>query len=247
MAGSDEPIADWPTAAAFMGEAYLRYSFTKGTRQEAAFLRELLPAPEAGIVLDVGCGPGRHAWALAEAGYEVVGLDLSPAFVAAAASGPPRHEPPSRPGFLVGDARQLPIRPRSVGAVISLCQGGFGLLGAEDSTALLEMAGAVAPGGVLVLSAFSAYFAVRHLEDSDDFDPARGVNRERTTIRAQDGVAEAPFDMETSCFTPRELRLLVERAGLGVEHLWSVAPGAYARRAPDLGSPELLVVARIPG
>ena len=32
----------WPAAGEFLGEAYLRYSFTKGTEQEVAFLVEHL-------------------------------------------------------------------------------------------------------------------------------------------------------------------------------------------------------------
>ena len=58
---------------------------------------------------------------------------------------------------------------------------------------------------------------------------------------------EADYDLWTSCFTPRELRLLAREAGLEVEHLWSVTPGAYARRPADLDHPEFLVIARRPG
>ncbi|HEX6475951.1 MAG TPA: hypothetical protein VF005_01655, partial [Acidimicrobiales bacterium] len=54
---------------------------------------------------------------------------------------------------------------------------------------------------------------------------------------------EAEVDLWTTCFTPRELRLLCGRAGLQVRHIWSVGPGQYARRAPDLDHPEWLLVA----
>ena len=37
-----------------------------------------------GPVLDIGCGPGRHVEALSRRGTEVVGIDLSPEFVALA-------------------------------------------------------------------------------------------------------------------------------------------------------------------
>jgi len=46
------------------------------------FLRERLPG--RGIVLDLGCGPGHHAGALAADGVDVVGLDLDEAMIAAA-------------------------------------------------------------------------------------------------------------------------------------------------------------------
>jgi hypothetical protein len=54
----------------------------------------------------------------------------------------------------------------------------------------------------------------------------------------------AEVDLWTSCFTPRELRLLAAGAGLDPESVWSVTPGDYAPRVPDLEHPEFLLVAR---
>src|SRR5579864_9467395 len=71
------------------GAAYLRYSFTKGTEQEVAFLVDELGLQPGRRVLDVGCGPGRHARALAARGVDVVGLDVSERFVALAREGAP--------------------------------------------------------------------------------------------------------------------------------------------------------------
>ncbi|MCU1461431.1 MAG: putative methyltransferase [Acidimicrobiales bacterium] len=222
------------------GAAYLRYSFTRGTDQEIDFLLATLGLGPSARVLDVGCGPGRHAIALAERGVGIVGVDISLRFVELAAA--------SAPGaaFVRGDALALPVRPGTFDAALSLCQGGFGLLGAGDGEVLRQMAASVRPGGVVCVSAFSAYFAVRYLETGDDFDAATGVNHETTSVRNEAGV-EKSFDLWTSCFTPRELRLLFERAGLVVEHLWSVRPGAYRADPPDLEHPEFLVVARRPG
>lgn len=220
------------------GEAYLRYSFTKGTAQEVDFLVGALGLGRGSRLLDVGCGPGRHVAALVERGVEVAGVDLSWTFVSLgrAASGA---------RFARADARRLPVRPGSFDAVISLCQGGFGLLGGEDGAALDAMAAAVRPGGLLALSAFSAYFAVRYLEDGDTFDAATGVNHERAEVRSPAGEAQS-FDLWTTCFTPRELRLLVERAGLDLVSLSAVTPGGYGLAAPDLDHPEWLVVAQRP-
>src|SRR5260370_11915457 len=63
------------------------------TRREIDFLlRALRPAPGARI-LDVPCGYGRHAAALARRGFRVVGVDLSRAMIAEARR-PFPHRPP---------------------------------------------------------------------------------------------------------------------------------------------------------
>jgi len=229
-----EPLAE------HAGAAYLRYSFTKGTEQEVVFLIDALGLQAGSRVLDVGCGPGRHAHALAKRGVEVVGVDISEPFVALA-----RDAAVPGSAFVRGDARRLPLAPSSCDAAISLCQGGFGLVPGEDGVVVEQVAGLLKPGGVAAFSAFSSYFVVRFLEETDTFDAGAGVNHELATVKNPAG-AEAQFDLWTSCFTPRELRLLCERAGLSVEELWSVAPGDYARRTPDLDHPEWLVLARKP-
>ena len=221
--------------AAHAGVAYLKYSFTKGTDQEVRFLADLLELRPGERVLDVGCGPGRHSQALAALGMEVVGADLSQSFLVAAGQGQ----------WVRTDARQLPLRPAIFDAAICLCQGGFGLLGGrDDSLVLSEMARTVKAGGRLAVSAFSAYFAVRHLEPGDTFDADQGVNHERASVLNPEGQA-AEFDLWTTCFTPRELRLMATAASIRVRSLWSVGPGDYAERPPDVDRPEFLLVGEV--
>jgi SAM-dependent methyltransferase len=216
-------------------QAYLRYSFTKGTDQEVAFLMEVLDLRPGMRVLDVGCGPGRHAHALARRGVDIVGVDISAAFLAAAGTGL----------WVRADARRLPFSPGGFDAAISLCQGGFGLLGGyDDQLVLNQVAEKVKRGGRVAVSAFSAYFAVRHLEPGDTFDAGSGVNHERAEVLDPGGRPET-FDLWTTCFTPRELRLMAAVAGMQVTGLWSVRPGEYERRAPDLDHQEFLLTAAV--
>jgi SAM-dependent methyltransferase len=216
------------------GSAYLRYSFTKGTVQEVDFLVDALGLEPGMRVLDVGCGPGRHVHELATRGIDAHGVDISDRFVEIARS--------TGPGtFERDDVRDLTF-DAEFDAVLCLCQGGFGLLHGEES--LAPIARAMRAGGRVACSAFSAYFQVRYLEDST-FDADAGVNHERTTVKDEAG-NDAEFDLWTTCFTPRELRLLAGQAGLDVEHVWSVGPGDYARRAPTIDSYEFLLVARRP-
>lgn len=235
------PLAD------HMQSAYLRYSFTKGTEQEADFLVDVLGLDGSSRVLDAGCGPGRHVRALQSRGVATVGMDLAESFCRLV-----RHGDPPAPSA-VADIRSLPTGP-CFDAVISLCQGGFGLLGGPgapidaDVDAVRQLASALRPGGHLVLSAFSSYFQVTYQVGSDgggDFDVDAGVMHEKTQVKDGAGV-DLDADLWTTGFTPRELRFVARLAGLEPEHVWSVDPGDYARRTPDLDHAEFLLVARKP-
>lgn len=227
--------------ASFLGPAYLRNAFTKGTEQEVDFLVDALELRPGMRVLDAGCGPGRHALALARRGLEVVGVDLSDDFIALAQEHAAGMDHVT---FLVGDVRALAF-DGEFDAVICLCQGGFGLLGGGDDEehALHGLARALTSGGRLALSAFNAYFVTRHLEAGEAFDAANGVNHETATLRDPEG-NERAFDLWTTCFTPRELRLLARAAGLAVDAVHGVSPGQYAATPPSIDRHEHLLIAR---
>jgi SAM-dependent methyltransferase len=258
-----------------MGPAYLRYSFTLGTVQEVDALVDALGLSPGDLVLDVGCGPGRHVLELARRGIRSLGVDVSERFVQVG------RELASAAGldhlvrFTRLDARTLTGAVRSgelwdtsepsgsgppdgfegFDAAVSLCQGAFGLGGpsraddpqnlAPDAAVLSGMSAALRPGAPLAVSAFSSYFQVRFLEGGDAFDAAGAVNHERTEVRDPDGLS-VPADLWTTCYTPRELRLLAERVGLVVDDVWSVSPGRYAPQPPTVDSHEFLLLAHRP-
>lgn len=227
-----------------MGPAYLRYSFTKGTVREIDALEERLSLTPPARVLDVGCGPGRHSNELGQRGYEVHGVDISQTFLDVAAETAP-------PGVTYArhDARDLPFR-EEFDLVISICQGAFGMSGGPaagerldpDLDILEGMAQAARPGGTVVFTAFNAYLQVANMVEGHDFDAERGVHRETTEIRDSDGTV-AETDLWTTCFTPRELRLMCAQVGLTVQSIDAVEPGRWTAAEPDIDSPEFLVIA----
>jgi SAM-dependent methyltransferase len=230
----------WEDLADHLGPAYLRYSFTKGTVQEIDHLVAALGLQVGQRVLDVGCGPGRHAHELARRGLQVHGVDISQTFVDLAASAAPDGAT-----FERLDARRLSF-DAEFDAAICLCQGAFGVMteSGDDEAVLAGLARALRPRGRVALSAFNAYFAVRYHEAAT-FDAASGVSHERTEIRDADGRA-TEVDLWTGCYTARELRLLCDRAGLAVDSISSVEPGAYGTSPPTIETPEFLVIAHRP-
>ncbi|MHB1931164.1 MAG: putative RNA methyltransferase, partial [Acidimicrobiales bacterium] len=96
----------------------------------------------AGVVLDVGCGEGRHARALRAPA--VLGIDVAKKAVAAAS----RAHPAGR--YAVATAGDVPLREAAVDAALLV----FGPAVAE------ELARVVRPGGVVV----AAHPGPRHLE-----------------------------------------------------------------------------------
>jgi len=231
-----------------MGPAYLRYAFTKGTRAEIDELLRRVPLRDGARVLDVGCGPGRHAHELGRRGFVVHGVDISEAFVDLAGV-----DAPGGVTFAAMDARTMKF-DGEFDLVLSVCQGAFGLSGGPaagrsldpDRQILERMGRAVRPGGHVVFTAFNAYLQVANLLDGNEFDAERGVHCEVTEVRDPAGVAKE-VELWTTCFTPRELRLLCELAGLSIESMTAAEPGNWTDFPPDGNFPELLVIARREG
>jgi SAM-dependent methyltransferase len=117
--------------------------------------------------------------------------------------------------------------------------------GGEDGAVLAGIARALRPGGRLALSAFNAYFAVKYHTEAT-FDADLGVAHERTDVRDPDG-RPREVDLWTGCYTPRELRLLLELHGLAVDRISSVEPGSYGDDSPTIESPEFLAISHLGG
>lgn len=237
--------AHWfESVARYLGDSYLKYSFTKGTKQEIDFLVETLPLVGGDRVIDVGCGPGRHCNELAIRGYKAFGIDISATFIEQASASAVEGA-----SFRRLDARLLQDEIELHGkfdVAICLCQGAFGVM-LDDSDDLDVLRGAAAvlrPGGLLALSAFNSYFSIRHHTDAQ-FDVDRGVSHERTVLRNPVG-EEMETDLWTGCYTPRELRMACSIVGLEVVRIYGVEPGKYGLIEPSVDLPEYLLVARKP-
>jgi SAM-dependent methyltransferase len=99
-------------------------------------------------VLDVCCGSGRHALALARRGCRVTGIDVSTEAITHARSAAEVER--LSVDLRVGDVRALPT---DVQADVAICMGNaFGYLEHAGTEAFVgDLAGLVVPGGALVL------------------------------------------------------------------------------------------------
>lgn len=232
--------------ASHMKAAYLRYSFTKGTIQEVDFILDSTGAVVGSSFIDVGCGPGRHSLELARRGMRVCGIDVSQDFIDIARR-QASDESLSDAEFVRLDARSLQ-NELSLHAqfdfAICLCQGAFGLMvdDRQDVEILKGIRKCLKPNGFVVLSAFSAYFSVKH-HDEAEFDARTGVSHETTDIRNDNGELKS-VDLWTGCYTPRELRLVFELAGFDMVSMSSVEPGHYSAAECSTELPEFLVIAK---
>ena len=221
----------------FQGGAYERNAFALGTEQETAFLWDALRLAPGQVLVDVGCGTGRHTRALAERGVRALGIDISQGLLAAAAS----HG--TTAAFVRADARHIPLPDGAADAVLCLCQGGFGITPGGDRRILGEIARVLRPGGLLALTAFSLVFAARFLAPEDAIDADRGLVWSPAEVRGADDERRR-YDLWTSCYSPGELRGMLLTSGFELENLSGVEPGAYGTQPPRVTHPELLAIAR---
>lgn len=104
-----------------------------------------------GVVLDVGCGTGEHTIHLTELGYDVLGVDVSPAGIDQARAAAAERGVPAR--FEVGDAFDLGDEPRYDTVLDSAL---FHIFDDEDRARYVEsLHRIVRPGGVVHLLALS--------------------------------------------------------------------------------------------
>ncbi len=235
----------------FQGALYRRNAFAAHTRAEVDDLVARTGLRPGQHVVDVGCGDGRHLRELAARGVSGTGIDVAPALVEAARAAieAERSSWPAGTDVRVhtGDARRLhtvdAVGEATADVAWTLCQGAFGTHPDSDPQVLAGVASCVRPGGLVVVTAFHALFAVRHLVEGDAFDPVRLLHHQVSDVRGPDE-RRASFDLWTAAYTVPGLLALVQGAGLDVETVAGAEPGRYGADEVRLDDPELLVVAR---
>ena len=228
----------------FLGAKYLDYGFTRGTKGEVDFLVDVLKLPKGAAVLDVGCGVGRHSIELARRGFLPTGVDISAGFIDIARKTADAQQLAAN--FIVADARKLNFNDK-FDAAICLCEGAFGLAGNEAGhrSIVAGVARALRPGAPFVLTAINALLAVRQVGRSDEFDPYTCTTRRTETFTSPAG-EKRTTDLYTTAFTFRELKMMLEFAGLAVEAGYGCEAGDFSRRPLTTDAIEIMILSRRP-
>jgi SAM-dependent methyltransferase len=138
-------------------ELFLQPITAEQTEREAAFVAHWLPQPAYSAVLDLCCGPGRHAHALARRGYRVTGVDTNAAALAEA-----RCVSDATITYLEHDMRRLDGLPGKFDAVICLWQSLGYFDAATNADILRQISQKLRPGGRLVLDIYHRSFFERN-------------------------------------------------------------------------------------
>lgn len=219
-------------------------------RRHVARLIELLELPAGARILDAPCGQGRHAHLLAEAGFDVDGLDLSAHLLALARA---RGTGP-RLRYRRGDMRRLPARwTRRFDAVANLFTSfGFFDDARDDARVIREFARVLKPGGTLAWHGGSRDGVMARFLASDwwtthdgtivaqdrSFDPLSGVLTVQSTWQGLRRTERREHRIRL--YTASRLAELMLDAGLVVEQAWD----AFADRPLTRRSSEMLLLAR---
>jgi SAM-dependent methyltransferase len=177
------------------------------------FLERQLPLARYPRLLDVCCGPGRHANPLAARGYQVTGIDLSAPMLERA-----RAEAPPTAHFLELDMREIDSLDERFDAALILWQS-FGNFDANTNAAILaQIARRLELHGRLVLDIYHREFFPQRLAPRERTVAGRNVieSKELAGTRLTVTLDYGHGERDRFCweiYTPAEVEALAREAG----------------------------------
>jgi len=201
-------------------------------------------AAAGGSVLDMCCGPGRHALEFAARGYSVVGVDITEPYLAAARDSAASMGLSAE--FVHADARAW-SRPGAFDLALNLFTSfGYFATAAEDVAMLERIRESLAPGGALVMELVGKEIAARDFIEGEWFErDGRLVLTEFEVVGSWEGLRNRWILVDGDRRTDRswvqrlyagtELRDALLRAGFGAVELFGTwAGGPYGAKAERL-------------
>lgn len=193
----------------------------ESTSKDVAFLARQLPLPRYERLLDLCCGYGRHAFRLAERGYQVTGLDRDEEAIAEA--GRRMRAARQQVTYLIGDMREVGELPGTFDAVINLWQSLAYFDEATNAALLRQIRSKLTPGGRFIVDLYNREYFERNqgqkrqeidgtLVESDGYMQG---NRWHSALTYRDagGVVIGEDHMDWQMFTPNEFLALAAECG----------------------------------
>ncbi|MFN8475594.1 MAG: methyltransferase domain-containing protein [Anaerolineae bacterium] len=224
-----------PWWASYFDERYLDVfgdSFTaEHTAREAEAIASFIDLPRGARILDLACGQGRHAIALARMGYQVTGLDYSPSLLAHARQA--AEAAGADVAWVEGDMRDLPWQDE-FDAVINITSAfGYFPTDEENEAVLHQVAKVLKPGGQFLIETMHRDYIVREYQQHDWyetesetlvwvlrlFDAVKGRTTVLERYRTADG-NEGERYHNIRVFTATEMHAMLRRAGLAPVDTW---------------------------
>lgn len=212
------------------------------TSKEVDFICAVAPLPKFRRALDVCCGAGRHARALAALGYCVTGIERDAAAIGKA------RDLGGGPEYVEADVRDYRPKKAAYDLAIIMSQS-FGHFDAATNRDLLgRLASGLRPGGRVILDLWNPEFFVGH-QGKRDLEMAAGIVRERKRVKGDqlfvdltypDGTQET---FEWQLFTAEEMRSLGELVGLA---LVNAGTDFDTARKPNAENPRIQFVLQKP-
>lgn len=136
-------------------------SWTERTDGQIAFLVDLLDLQGHERILDLACGFGRHALALARRGHPVVGVDITAVYVEEARRQAAKEGLDAQ--FICADLRDVSYT-NEFEVVLNLADGAIGYLETDgENLKIFDLiASALKPGGKHVMEVCSGDYALTH-------------------------------------------------------------------------------------
>ena len=206
--------------------------------EDARRLLELIAnvtrAPTGTRVLDMACGRGRHAIQLARRGFEVTGIDLSPAAIEKADALALTED--LRIDFRVGDMRLAPCAACYDLVVNLFTSFGYFDDDLENEKAVAAMATALVPGGWFVQDFMNGVYWSANFVPHDEREEAGfsisqrrwvegGRLNKEISLTRPDGNSAA-FNESVRLYGLPDFERMYSSAGLEIEHVFGDSDGS---------------------
>jgi 2-polyprenyl-3-methyl-5-hydroxy-6-metoxy-1,4-benzoquinol methylase len=222
-------------------DKYDRESFTAGTIGEVDFIEREINFNKEALILDIGCGTGRHSLELTRRGYKVTGIDLSPSMIGKAKLLAQKEN--LKIDFQIRDARDFNFG-ESFDLAIMLCEGAFPLMESDEMnfSILQNVFNSLKPGGKIIQTTLNGLFPLYHsvkdfIEKGDNQGQSSGYTFDLMTFRdysvyevEDDHGKKKSLKCNERYYVPSEISWLLKSAGFKKIEIFGCKLGAFSRK-----------------